>query len=322
MRYSDDRYVKAGSISSISTAREDLQLKMKNLFALILALAMTLSLCACGAKENPAPSASQGVASVEAEQSAEPENSTETQELIVFAAASMTETLTQLGDAFMAEHPDVKIVYNFDSSGTLKTQIQEGADVDVFISAGQKQMDQLDITASEEVNTEGLDFVLEGTRFDILENKVALAVPDDNPADIQSYEDMVEGLKAGSILLAMGNADVPVGQYTQKIVAYYELSEEDLAAAGSITYGSNVKEVTTQVSEAAVDCGIIYQTDAFSAGLTVADTATAEMCGQVIYPTAVMNVSRNPDLAKEFLEYLTSDAADAVFEEVGFTPVG
>lgn len=294
---------------------------MKNLFALILALALTLSLCACGAKESPAPSASQGAASAGAEQSAEPENSTETQELIVFAAASMTETLTQLGDAYSAEHPDVKIVYNFDSSGTLKTQIQEGADVDVFISAGQKQMDQLDITASEEVNTEGLDFVLEGTRFDILENKVALAVPDDNPADIQSYEDMVEGLKAGSILLAMGNADVPVGQYTQKILAYYELSEEDLAAAGSITYGSNVKEVTTQVSEASVDCGIIYQTDAFSAGLTVADTATAEMCGQVIYPTAVMNVSRNPDLAKEFLEYLTSDAADAVFEEVGFTPV-
>lgn len=183
-------------------------------------------------------------------------------------------------------------------------------------------MDQLDINASEEVNTEGLDFVLADTRFDILENKVVLAVPDNNPANIQSYDDMVEGLKAGSILLAMGNADVPVGQYTQKILAYYELSEEELAAGGSITYGSNVKEVTTQVSEASVDCGIIYQTDAFSAGLTVADTATKEMCGQVIYPAAVMNGSGNPDIAKAFLEYLTSDEADAVFEEVGFSPVG
>lgn len=297
-------------------------MKIKNLFALILAFALMLSLCSCGAKENPASGEAQAAASAEGSQSAEPQNNSVTQELIVFAAASMTETLTRLGDAFMAEHPDVKIVYNFDSSGTLKTQIQEGAEVDIFLSASPKQMDQLDINASEEVNTEGLDFVLADTRFDILENKVVLAVPDNNPANIQSYDDMVEGLKAGSILLAMGNADVPVGQYTQKILDYYELSEEELAAGGSITYGSNVKEVTTQVSEASVDCGIIYQTDAFSAGLTVADTAAKEMCGQVIYPAAVMNGSGNPDIAKAFLEYLTSDEADAVFEEVGFTPVG
>ena len=191
----------------------------------------------------------------------------------------------------------------------------------MFISAGQKQMNQLDITADESVNTEGLDFVLEDTRFDILENKVALAVPDENPAGIESYDDMIEGLKAEEIMLAMGNSDVPVGQYTQKILTYYELSEEDLAAAGCITYGSNVKEVTTQVSESMVDCGIIYQTDAYSAGLQVVDTATAEMCGQVIYPAAVLNVSENVDEAKAFLEYLTGDEADAVLENVGFTPI-
>lgn len=182
-------------------------------------------------------------------------------------------------------------------------------------------MNQLDITADESVNTEGLDFVLEDTRFDILENKVALAVPDENQAEIHSYDDMRAGLEAGEIMLAMGNSDVPVGQYTQKILAYYELSEEDLAAAGCITYGSNVKEVTTQVSESMVDCGIIYQTDAYSAGLQVVDTATAEMCGQVIYPAAVLNVSDNVDAAKAFLEYLTGDEADAVFENVGFTPI-
>ena len=221
----------------------------------------------------------------------------------------------------MADHPEVKIIFNFDSSGTLKTQIQEGADCDIFISAGQKQMNQLDITAKPEVNTDGLDFVLEGTRFDILENKVALAVPEGNPAGINSYDDLIAGLKDASIMLAMGNADVPVGQYTQKILKFFELVEEDLAAAGSITYGSNVKEVTTQVSEATVDCGIIYQTDAFSAGLTVVDTATAEMCGQVIYPAAVLNVAKNVEAAKAFLEFLTGDAADTVFEAVGFTPI-
>lgn len=272
-------------------------MKPQRIFSLLVALCLVLALTACGNAPVDEPV-----------------------ELIVFAAASMTETLTNLGESYMAEHENVNIVFNFDSSGTLKTQIKEGADVDIFISAGQKQMNQLDKAADAAVNTEGLDFVLEGTRFNILENKVALAVSEGNPGGVSSYDELAQRLKDGSIMLAMGNSDVPVGQYTQKILAYYGLNEDELASAGVITYGSNVKEVTTQVSEAVVDCGIIYQTDAFSAGLTVVDTATAEMCGQVIYPAAVMNVSRNAEAAKAFLEYLTSDAADAVFEEVGFTP--
>lgn len=282
---------------------------MRKSLTLILAAALTLSLAACGSSQDVASGGD----------TAQEEGKTE---LVVFAAASLTETLTQLGEEYMVEHPDVSLVFNFDSSGTLKTQIQEGADVDLFLSAGQKQMDQLDITADPAVNTEGLDFVLEGTRLDILENKVALAVPEGNPAGIQSYEDLADGLQAGTVLLAMGNADVPVGQYTQKIFAYFGLDEQALAEAGCITYGSNVKEVTTQVTEGAVDCGIIYQTDAFSDNLTVVDTATAEMCGQVVYPAAVMKVSKNPEAAKDFLSYLTSEAGDKVFAEVGFTPIG
>lgn len=300
---------------------------MKKITALLLVLCMMLCILAgCGSNEAETTEASEteapeSTAAPTETEATETEAVEESVELIVFAAASMTETLTELGDLYMTENPNVSIVFNFDSSGTLKTQIQEGADCDIFISAGQKQMNQLDITASAEVNTEGLDFVLEGTRFDILENKVALAVPEGNPAGIESYDDLIAGLTDGSVMLAMGNSDVPVGQYTQKILAYYELSEEDLAAAGSITYGSNVKEVTTQVAEASVDCGIIYQTDAFSAGLTVVDTATAEMCGQVIYPAAVLNVSQNQEAAQAFLEYLKGDAADAIFEGVGFTPI-
>lgn len=287
----------------------------KKLTALLLVGLLSGSMLAgCGGNASDDSSSS-------APASASAETEADQVELVVFAAASMTETLTELSNAYMEENPNVDVVLNFDSSGTLKTQIQEGADCDVFISAGQLQMDQLDANADPSVNTEGLDFVLEDSRFDILENKVALAVPDDNPKNINSYDDMKAGFEDGSILLAMGNSDVPVGQYTQKILAYLGLDETALANAGNITYGSNVKEVTTQVSEAAVDCGIIYQTDAYSAGLTVVDTATPEMCGQVIYPAAVLNVSKNPDVAKDYLDFLTSDDADAVFEEVGFTAI-
>lgn len=292
---------------------------MKRMAAVCCVLCLMLGLLAgCGSSgdESVEPVAE----AVPTEEAVEP-TGTYAGELIVFAAASMTETLTEIGDLFMAENPDVEIVFNFDSSGTLKTQIEEGAACDVFISAGQKQMNQLDITADADVNTDGLDFVLSETRFNILENKVALAVPEENPAGIESYDQLAEMLAEGEAFLAMGNEDVPVGQYTQKILAYYGLNEEELAAEGCITYGTNVKEVTTQVSEAVVDCGIIYATDAFSAGLDVVDTATAEMCGQVIYPAAVLNVTSDQELAQAFLTFCTGAEADEIFEAVGFTPI-
>ena len=203
----------------------------------------------------------------------------------------------------------------------MKTQIQEGADCDLFISAGQKQMNQLDITASSDVNTEGLDFVDPDTRINLLENKVTLAVPEGNPKGIESFDQLADLLKNGDVLMAMGNSDVPVGQYTQKILAYYGLDETTLANEGKITYGTNVKEVTTQISEASVDCGVIYETDAYSAGLTTVDSATPQMCGQVIYPAAVLKTAKNPDGAKKFLEYLQTEEAMKVFESVGFSAV-
>ena len=290
---------------------------MRKLFALLIAAAMVLSLTACAAPaaDEPAPATEETAAPEETVPEAEPV------ELIVFAAASMTETMNQIAELYKAKAPNVTLTYNFDSSGTLKTQIQEGAECDLFISAGQKQMNQLDITADPEVNTDKLDFVLEGTRINLLENRVTLCVPEGNPKDIKSFDDLADKLKEGSVLMAMGNSDVPVGQYTQKILAFYGLDEEKLAKDGVITYGNTVKEVTTQVTEASVDCGVVYCTDAFSAGLTPVDYATKEMCGQVIYPAAVLNVSKNQEAAKEFLAYLQTDEAMKVFEAVGFAPV-
>lgn len=242
-------------------------------------------------------------------------------ELIVFAAASMTETLTELAPAFEEKNPGVHLVFNFDSSGTLKTQIEEGAACDVFISAGQKQMDQLDASADPSVNTEGLDMVEVGTRINLLENKVVLVVPEGNPKAIAGFDMLAQQLKEGGVLMAMGNGDVPVGQYTQRILAYYGLEENELAKSGVLTYGTNVKEVTTQVSYASVDCGVVYCTDAFSAGLSVVEGATAEMCGQVIYPAAVMKQAEQKELAKAYLDYLVTEEAMRVFEAVGFSPV-
>lgn len=262
---------------------------MKKLTAMLLALTLALALTACGGGKD------------------------KNVELSVFAAASMQETLTEIGENYTKDYPNVTLTYNFDSSGTLQTQIEEGAECDIFISAGQKQMNAL---------ADG-NFVNNDTRFDLLENKVALAVPEGNPANIQSYDDLKERLEARqSILLAMGNSDVPVGQYTQKIFAYWGLDEAALAGSGCITYGSNVKEVTTQVSEGMVDCGIIYGTDAFSAGLTVVDTATEEMCGQVVYPAAVLSGSTYTEEAKAFLDYVHSSGGAVVLESVGFTPLG
>lgn len=241
--------------------------------------------------------------------------------LTVFAAASMTETLNQIAEQYKKDHPNVDITFNYDSSGTLKKQIQNGADVDIFISAGQKQMNQLDASKDEKANPEKLDFVDKDTRLDLLENKVVLVTPEGNPKGIQNFSDMAQKLADGSIRLVMGNSDVPVGQYTQKILQYFNLNEGDIANAGNITYGSNVKEVTTQVVEGSADAGIVYATDAFSAKLKPIDQATKEMCGQVIYPAAVMKNSKNKDAAKDFLTYLQSDAAMKVFEGVGFSPV-
>lgn len=280
---------------------------MKKIAALLAGSAIIVSLTACGESKTVSGTSEASQNSVSDE--AAPV------ELTVFAAASMTETMTQIAELYKEVAPNVTIIYTFDSSGTLVTQIIEGADCDLFISAAQKQMNQIDINGGEE-NTDGLDYVQEDTRVDLLENKVVLVTADHSDSGITSFEDITSDQLN---MLCIGNEDVPVGAYSLKILDYLGTSAQQLESQGKLTYGSNVKEVTTQVSEGTVDCGIIYATDAFSAGLTPVDEATADMCGQVIYPAAVMKNSSHIDEAEAFLEYLKSDEASAVFESVGFT---
>lgn len=283
---------------------------MKKLIALTLSLALVLTLAACAggpsAGTSPSPSATPS-----------PEPSAQPVELIVFAAASMKETMTAIAEKYKAVAPNVTITYTFDSSGTLKTQIEEGADCDLFISAAQKQMNQLDSKADPAVNDKGLDFVLQGTRINLVENKVVMVVPKGNPAGVSSFEDVNTGKVK---LIALGNADVPVGQYAQELFTNMGVWD---AIQSKITFGSNVKEVTTWVGEGTVDCGVVYATDAYSAGLqAVAEAPAGMLKSKVIYPVAVLKVTKHEAEAKAFLDYLRTADSSAVFKGVGFTIPG
>ena len=287
---------------------------MKKLLSLALAGALTLSLAACGGgttgtAETPAANSTTPAAEITAPQ-AEPV------EVVVFAAASLEATLTEIADLYKEVAPEVTLTFSFESSGTLRTQIIEGAVCDLFISAGQSQMN--DLEAGQ--NDTGADFVYADTRIDFVENKVVLAVPDDNPAGIETFSDLATDKLS---LLCIGNDDVPVGSYSLEILDTLGIDIAQLESDGKVTYASNVTEVANQVKEGAVDCGIIYATDAYTYELTVVDQATADMCSQVIYPAAVMKSSSGKAAeaaAQAFLDYLhTDESAIAVLEGVGFT---
>lgn len=231
--------------------------------------------------------------------------------IIVFAAASMTETMEEIAKNYEKENPNINIIYTFDSSGTLKTQIEEGADCDIFISASQKHMDNLDIKS--EKNEEKLDFIDSDTRIDLLGNKVTISVREDSDLKLSSFKDLTDdNIK----LIGLGNSDVPVGKYSEEILKNIGIWDQ---IQDKISFASNVKEVTNWISESAVDCGIIYQTDAYSAGLKVLVTASDnELKTPVIYPAAVTKVSKNKEETVKFLDYLKTDEASAIFESVGF----
>ena len=287
---------------------------MKRIAALSLALALTLGLTACGGgnagtAETPAANSTTPAAETTAPQAGPVE-------VVVFAAASLEATLTEIADLYKEVAPEVTLTFSFESSGTLRTQIIEGAVCDLFISAGQSQMN--DLEAGQ--NDTGADFVYADTRIDFVENKVVLAVPDDNPAGIETFSDLATDKLS---LLCIGNDDVPVGSYSLEILDTLGIDIAQLESDGKVTYASNVTEVANQVKEGAVDCGIIYATDAYTYELTVVDQATADMCSQVIYPAAVMKSSSGEAAeaaAQAFLDYLhTDESAIAILENVGFT---
>lgn len=286
---------------------------MKKILALIISALMVICvLTACGKKtepETPQGSAAQPASLAE---------DTLSGELNIYAAASMTESLDQVIALFTAEHPNVTINVNYQSSGDLVKAIVAGGVCDIFISAGAKQMNQIDIEADPEINTDGNDFVVQGTRFKMLQNKCVLVVPDDNPAGLTSFNDLKGAFNSADFIFAKGGAEVPVGEYTTAIFEYLGIDES--AVESKINYCENVKAVQAAVKEGATQAGVVYATDAYSAGLTVIDTATDEMTGKtVVYPAAQISTGENPEAAAAFMEFMTGPESSACFEAVGFT---
>ncbi len=228
-------------------------------------------------------------------------------ELTISAAASLTDVMKEIAEVYKEKASHVTLTYTFASSGTLQTQIEQGAPADVFISAGKKQMTAL--------NDKGL--LLDGTEKDLLENKIVLIVPKGSAVGITSFED-VAGDKVK--LVALGEpAGVPVGQYSEQIFKSLGILDEVKTKAN---YGSDVRTVLTWVENGEVDCGVVYATDAKTTDkVEVICEAPQGSSDKIIYPAAVIGSTKYTDEAKDFLEFLSSDKAAAIFEKYGFTMV-
>ncbi|MDR2750785.1 MAG: molybdate ABC transporter substrate-binding protein [Clostridiales bacterium] len=301
---------------------------MKKALALLLSLIFALSLAGCASQSTPAtnpPAAETTVApaaapveepTVEplpeptAEEAVKPETLPATlpenlasAEIQVFAAASLTEAFTQIAENYKAVSPNTTVVFNFDSSGKLQTQIEEGAEADVFVSAALKQMDALDQGG----------YILEGTREDLLVNSVVLITAKGSDTQVTSFEDVATDLAP---LVALGNADVPVGQYAEEIFGNLGIWD---AVSAKASFGGNVKEVLSQVESASVDVGVVYSTDAATSdGVDVICAAPEGSHSPVVYPAAVIKESQNSDAGLAFIKYLRDPASIAVFEGIGF----
>lgn len=284
----------------------------KRVLAVILAAAMVFSTAACGSgTEDSGEKGSQGESSGEEET-----------EIQVFIAASLNTVMTELAEKYNEDHPNVKITFNADSSGTLLTQIQEGYECDIFFSAAQKQMDDLE--------ADGL--MVEGTRADVVNNQVVVVTLKESGTKVTGLENLGD---AESIALAGGS--VPVGRYTrQALINLGVLPETDDPAAITteevsealggveISEQDNVSKVLTAVVEGSCEVGTTYYSDTYGyeEDLEILETVSYDLTGNVIYPiTRVVNEEADDAqtaAAEDFLEYVLSDEAKEVFEAYYF----
>ena len=226
-------------------------------------------------------------------------------ELTILAAASLTDVCNEIKTEYEAAHPNVTLNFSYGASGALQTQIEEGAPADLFFSAATKQMTAL--------NDEGLmdpDSIVK-----LLENKVVLIVPEGSDKDITSFEDVATD-KVGMIGLGEPGS-VPVGQYSEEIFTSLGILDTVKTKAN---YGSDLRTVLSWVETGAVDCGVVYATDAYvGENIQIVCEAPVGSCKQVIYLVGIVKASEHADAAAEFLAYLQTDHAMQKFEGYGFS---
>jgi molybdate transport system substrate-binding protein len=226
----------------------------------------------------------------------------------VSAAASLKDAITEINYLYVGDDPFTKVVVNFGGSGTLQKQIENGAPVDVFISASAVQMDAL----------QKQQLIIEGSRRNLLKNKVVLIVPADSTRGIADFKDLA-GDKAGKI--AVGDPkSVPAGQYAQQIFDKYAISD---LVKPKLILGSDVRQVLTYVETSNVDAGVVFLTDAkISKKVKIVAAAPDEINAMVVYPVAIINSSSNMETAEDYVNFLFSETARAVFEKYGFIALG
>ena len=263
-------------------------------FLVLCVSALILLMAGCGGEQASAPASGKA-----------PAKDAQPVELHVAAAASLTDVMKELADTYEKDHPGVKLVFNFGSSGALQQAIENGGETDLFYSAAQKQMNALQDSGN----------LVEGTRKDLLENEVVLVVPKEGGKDIKSFEDLT---RSDIQHVALGEPKgVPVGQYTEEILKKLGILDQVKAKA---VYGSDVRQVLSWTETGDADCGVVYATDAaVSDKVKVAAKAPAGSHKPVIYPAAVIKGTKHPDEAKDFLAFTSSDAAKKIFEKYGFT---
>lgn len=290
-------------------------MKRRRESAAALILALCLSACSTGAPAGTtaAPAAENTTAAAEstAAPAAEPTEASETAEqteLLVAAAASLQYVMeNDIGPAFEKANPDIKVKFTFDSSGKLQTQIEQGADADVFFSAGKKQVKAL-------VEEKLMD---EDSVADLLENKITLICPAGTDPKVTGFEDITE-----ADVIALGDPEsVPVGQYAKEALENLGLWEE---ASKKASFGTNVTEVLSWVAEGSADAGIVYLTDATTSDqadkVNIIGFAPEGSVSKVIYPAGIVSASTKKEAAEKFMAYLAADEAGEAFKKYGFTP--
>lgn len=264
---------------------------------LALCAAFTLMLGACSTSQ-PAPQATEPAKTENAQQQV-PQA-----ELMVSAAASLTDALNELKTSFEAENPDTTLTFNFGSSGKLATQIAQGAPSDVFLSASQKDMDGLDEK----------QLIVKDTRQDFTGNALVLVAGKDSTLAISSFEELN---KPEIKHIAVGEPEtVPAGRYAKESLETLKLWD---SLSGRMVFGSDVRQVLTFVESGNAEVGIVYSSDAaISKDVKVLATAKPEWHKPIVYPGAVVSASQHQDAAKAFLAYLTSDKGKAILQKYGF----